>query len=46
MTINAVENNSLSKTKKGMNVKIQDQDNARRFLRYSTNYYDSVRTTR
>jgi hypothetical protein len=29
-----------------MNVKIQDEDNARRFLRYSRNYYDSVRTTR
>jgi hypothetical protein len=38
--------NSLSKTKKGMNVKIRDQDNARRFLRYSRNCYDSVRTTR
>jgi predicted transcriptional regulator len=36
---------TLSKTKKGTNVKIQDQDNARRFLRYSRNYYDSVRTT-
>jgi hypothetical protein len=31
--------------KKGTNVKIQDQDNAHRFLRYSRNYYDSVRTT-
>jgi hypothetical protein len=31
--------------KKGMNVKIQDQANAN-FLRYSKNYYDSVRTTR
>jgi hypothetical protein len=29
-----------------MNVKIQDQDNARRFLRYSKNYCNSVRTTR
>jgi hypothetical protein len=32
--------------KKGTNVKIQDQDNACQFLRYSRNYYDSVRTTR
>jgi hypothetical protein len=32
--------------KKGTNVRIQDQDNARRFLRYSRNYYDSVHTTR
>jgi hypothetical protein len=31
--------------KKGMNVKIQDQDNTR-FLRCSRNYYDLVRTTR
>jgi hypothetical protein len=45
-TINAVENNSLSKTKKCINIKIQYQDNARRFLRYSRIYYDSVRTTR
>jgi hypothetical protein len=37
--------NSLSKTKKGMNVKIQDQDNACRFLRYLRNYYDSIHTT-
>jgi glutamate/tyrosine decarboxylase-like PLP-dependent enzyme len=35
----------LSKTNTGTNVKIQDQDNARRFLRYSRKYYDSVRTT-
>jgi hypothetical protein len=46
MTISAVENNSLSKTEKGTNVIIQDQDNACRFLRYLRNYYDLVRTTR
>jgi hypothetical protein len=32
--------------KKGTNVRIQDQDNARRFLQYSRNCYDLVRTTR
>jgi histone-lysine N-methyltransferase SETMAR len=31
---------------KSTNVRIQDQGNPRRFLRYSRNYYDSVRTTR